>query len=163
MIQKTFLLLLIGSITVLSGCGSDETPSNTIKIDGTSLKVLFASLLGVSIDGEGHVAMSLTAVSNSGITKSLSIDFEYSTSAPIAGSYSFPQEGNDRMLNEITNYVMMDIVEETQYSTDIESGRVTVKDNGGDNYTLTIDLIMKDGLIIKGTYRGDFEVAFNNS
>jgi hypothetical protein len=163
--RKSILMILICSIAFVSGCG-DETPStlNTIKLDGGSFKVLFPSLLGVSIDGEGHISVSLSNITNSGISKTLSIDFEYSPNEPISGSYSFPVEGTDRLLDDfLTNYTEMDISGGSDYSTELESGRITVTENGGDNYTITMDLTMLDGKVFKGTYRGDFQVAFNNS
>jgi hypothetical protein len=48
-------------------------------------------------------------------------------------------------------------------STTLDFGHITVQDNGGDNYTVTMDLTMVDGTVIKGKYRGEFVVMFNNS
>ena len=152
-------------MALLSVCSDEPSTVNTITMDGKSFKILFPSLIGVSIDGEGHVSITLSNFTNSGVSKTLGIDFEYSPGVPISGSYSFTQEGDDSLLDEFfTNYTEMDISGGgSEYSKELESGRVTVKANGGDNYTITIDLIMVDGKVFKGKYSGDFQTAFNNS
>jgi hypothetical protein len=164
-IQSLFSFLIV--TVLLASCGSDEvTSGNSIKIDGQSFKVVSASLLGVSISGEGHAAISLTSIASSSSTKTLTLDFEYSPSAPVAGNYSFPQTGTDRYLDDfLTNYTEMTIsgTGSTSTSTNLDFGKITVQDHGGDNYTVTIDITMMDGTVIKGKYRGDFVVMFNNS
>lgn len=165
--RKSILTLWICCIVFLSSCGSDETPStvNSITLNGSSFKILFPSLIGVSIGGQGHAGISFTSLTNSGLSKTLSIDFEYSPNDPISGSYSFPQAGSDRYLDDfLTNYTEINISGGgSPYSTELETGRITIQENGGDNYTVTIDLKMLDGKVFKGKYRGVFTVAFNNS
>ena len=160
---KSLTLLVIISL-IITSCGSDE-PSAGISIDGKAFNVISASLLGVSISGEGHATISLTSATSSGLTKTISLDFEYAPTSPVSGNYSFPQVGTDRFLDDwLTNYTEINIsgggsVE----STNLESGKITVQDHGNDNYTVTMDLTMIDGTIIKGKYRGVFTVMFNNS
>jgi hypothetical protein len=160
-----FLSLLLFVSLVLVSCGSDE-PSAGISIAGKSFKVISASLLGVSISGDGHATISLTSVTNTSTSKTLSLDFDYSPSSPVSGSYSFPQAGSDRFLDDyLTNYTEITFSGggSSVNSTNLKSGKITIQDNGNDNYTVTMDLTMLDGTVIKGKYRGDFIVMFNNS
>jgi len=151
---------------ILTGCGSDDPPSvqNTITIDGSPFTIIAPTLIGVSIGGQGHAAISFTGITGS-VSKTLSIDFEYSPSVTLSGSYSFPQTGTDRLLdNWLTNYAEMSTSGAgSLYTTNLDFGKITIQDNGGNNYTVTIDLTMLDGKVFKGTYRGAFSVLFNNS
>jgi len=158
-----FLTLLLFVSIILASCGSDE-PSAGISIDGKSFNVISASLLGVSIGGDGHASISLVSANNS-MSKTLSLDFEYSPNSPISGNYSFPQVGNDRYLDDwLTNYSEITLSGTGNiYSTNLESGKITVQDNGNSKYTVTMDLTMIDGTVIKGKYSGVFTVMFNNS
>ncbi|HEY3429968.1 MAG TPA: hypothetical protein VGK39_04765 [Cyclobacteriaceae bacterium] len=159
---KSLLLLLLVSLILVS-CDSDE-PSAGVTIDGKSFNVISASLLGVSIGGDGHATISLTSA-NSSMSKTLSLDFEYSPNSPIEGNYSFPQVGSDRYLDDwLTNYSEITLSGGGSInSTNLETGKITIQDNGNNNYTVTMDLTMIDGTIIKGKYRGAFLVTFNNS
>jgi hypothetical protein len=158
-----FLTLLLLVTFILSSCGSDE-PSGGISVDGKSFNVISASLLGVSIGGDGHATISLIS-GNSSMSKTLSLDFEYSPTSPVSGNYSFPQAGSDRYLDDwLTNYTEITLSGSgSVYDTNLESGKITVLDNGNNNYTVTIDITMVDGTVIKGKYRGAFTVMFNNS
>lgn len=160
-LTSTFLLLLV---LFLSACGKEEVnPSsgNTLTLNGDAFEVSFASLMGVSIEDEGHAGITFTG--NKGTTaKTLMIDIEYSPSKAIDGTYSFPQTGTDRYLNDwLTNYSEISVDGESN-STNLQKGSVTVKENGDSNYTISIDLEMKDGKHFKGTYRGEVQAAFNN-
>ena len=168
--QVTTFAFVLCSIILLSGCGSDETPttSNSVKFNGSSFSVLSASILGVSIDGEGHAGISFTNVTNSGISKTLTIDIEYSGNGSVEGRYSYPQAAGDLYLDEfLTNYTEIDISGGgSEYFTQLEgggNGTVTVQHHGGDNYSVTMDLVMEDGSEFTGKYRGNFVVVFNDN
>lgn len=159
--RKSILMFWIASIILLTGCG-DDTPTtvNAITLDGDAFKITAPSLIGVSIDGEGHAAISFANATSSS-SKVLSIDFEYSPNEDIDGTYSYPQEGTDRYLDEfLTSYT--EFSGNNFYSTELESGSITIKNNSGDNYTVTLDLTMVDGKKFEGKYSGKFQVAFNN-
>lgn len=161
------LLFVIALVPCVMGCGSDDdepTTKSSITLDGQSFKIHSASLIGVSLDGEGHATINFVSTDGS-LTKSLGIDIEYSPDQPVSGTYSFPQSGTDRYLDDwLTNYTEM-----TQTSSGVNSesaslveGSVTVRDNGGSNYTVTMDLTMEDGKVFKGTYQGQMQTVFNN-
>jgi hypothetical protein len=151
-----FLVVLTASFT---GCSDDDGDStqNSIKMDGESFKVVGPSIIGVSMDGEGHAAVTF-----SNGTKILLIDFEYSTVATISGTYSYPDNGTDRLIDEwLTSYTVYS--NEEFYDTHLASGTITVKHNGSDNYTVTMDLTMEDGTEFKGTYKGKFTTQFQDN
>lgn len=161
-------LLAIAFIPALISCQSDDdkpSTSNTITLDGQPFKIQSASLLGVSMDGEGHVG--ITFVNTDGtLTKSLGIDFEYTANQSVSGTYSFPRAGTDKYLDDwLTNYTVMNQSSSgmTSESTHLSEGTLTVKDNGDSHYTVTIDLTMEDGKVFKGTYQGKMQAMFNNS
>lgn len=159
------LLLFMALLPAFISCDSDDETStvNNITMDGEPFTVHSASLIGVSMDGEGHAAVNLVNTDGS-VSKSLSIDFEYSPNASVSGTYSFPQEGTDRYLDDwLTNYSVMSHSGGSSESTNLLEGTVTVKDNGGSNYTVTVDLKMVDGQLFKGTYQGKMQAMFNNS
>lgn len=161
------LLLALALLPGLMSCQSDDdkpSTSNTVMLDGESFKIQSASLVGVSLDGEGHAA--ITFVNTDGSTsKSLGIDFEYAANTSVSGTYSFPQNDTDKYLDDwMTNYTVMTQSSSgvTSESTNLLEGTVTVKDNGDSHYTVTIDLIMVDGKVFKGTYQGKMQAVFNN-
>lgn len=164
---KSLLLLLALFVGFISCDSDDDKPStiNTITLDGGSFKIQSATLLGVSLDGEGHAA--ITFVNTDGtISKSLGIDFEYTPDRSVSGTYSFPQNNTDRYLDDwLTNYsvITQSSGGADSESTNLQEGTVTVKDNGGSNYTVTIDLTMDDGKVFKGQYQGKMVAMFNNS
>ena len=129
-------------------------------MDGASFDVTMASILGVSIDGEGHAGIAFVSTDGS-ISKTLNIDIEYFVAKPVAGDYAFPQTGTARYLDDwLTSY--SEINGTNFVSTNLASGTVSVTHNGEDNYTVIMDLTMDDGTVFKGTYTNDFVVAFNN-
>ena len=162
--MKFNLLAVFGLCTLflLSGCGDDDGGGkNSVKVDGESFRVVAPSLMGVSIDGEGHASITFSN-GNMSRTRTLIIDFEYSPDEPVSGSYSYPQNGTDRLLDEwLTSYTVFE--EEDMYDTHLSSGNVDVTHNGGKNYTVTMDLLMEDGTEFTGTYRGDFVTQFQNN
>jgi hypothetical protein len=106
LIRKIFVLVI--SILFIGSCNSDDDASpsnkNSIKLDGESFEILQASIIGVSISGEGHAAISLTNGDPSSM-KTLTIDVEYFSDQSIEGDYAFPQIGTQKLLNDwLTNY-----------------------------------------------------------
>jgi hypothetical protein len=159
---SAFCLLLMGLL--LQSCAVDNidpTSENTLKVNGETFEVTMASLLGISLEGEGHAALTFTGT-NGVLTKVLTIDFEYSPSEDVSGTYAYPSASGSRNLNNfLTNYTEMPVTGAV-YATNLEKGTVTVKDNGDSNYTITMDLLMNDGKVFKGTYRGEVQTVFNN-
>lgn len=159
-VSSTFLFFLV---LLLAACSGEEiNPSaNTITMDGAPFNISAASLAGISLDNEGHASITFTG--NKGTTvKTLMIDFEYSPSEPVSGTYTFPQTTGTRYLNDwLTNYTELN-VGGVAASSNLEKGKVTVKDNEGSNYTITIDLQMTDGKKFKGTFKGMVQAVFNN-
>lgn len=160
------LLFVIALLPGLMSCQSDDEPStsNSIKLNGEPFKIQSATLVGVSLDGDGHAA--ITFVNTDGtLSKTLSIDVEYTANESVSGTYSFPENGTDKYLDDwMTNYTVMTQSSSgmDSESTNLETGTVTVKDNGNSNYTVTIDLTMVDGKVFKGTYQGKMQAVFNN-
>lgn len=161
-LSSTFLLLL-GFL--LNACSGEEInpAANTIMMDEVPFDISVASLQGISLENEGHVSITLTG--NKGTTvKTLMINFEYSSSEPINGTYAFPQTTDTpyRYLDDwLTNYTELNAGGVAE-SSNLEKGKVTVKDNGDSNYTITIDFLMTDGKSFKGTYKGIVQAVFNN-
>jgi hypothetical protein len=160
-----FSLILFVALTWLSACSDDDktpTVENTIKMDGSTFNVASASLLGVSIDGEGHAGITFTNTDGS-VTKSLTVDFEYSPLTTLSATYSYPQVTNKRLLDDwLTTYSEFNQTTEMT-STNLESGTLTLEDNGNSKYTVTIDLTMVDGKVFRGTYKGTVTTFFNNN
>lgn len=160
---KTYLLVFV-AIALFSGCSdSDGEPAveNTITIDGVPFKGAVVTLVGVSIDGEGHAGISFT-VSNGSASKVLTVDFEYSPSSSLTGIYSFPEANNHRLLDDwLTSYTEFNGNSEMT-STNLNSGTLTLEDLGSSKYKVTIQLMMIDGTIFKGTYKGPIVAVFNN-
>jgi hypothetical protein len=130
-------------------------------MDGVALKETTVTLLGVSLDGEGHAGITFT-VSDGSLTKVLTVDFEYSPSASLAGTYSFPETNNHRLLDDWLTYYAEFSGTSEMTSTNLESGTLTLEDLGGSRYAITIHLTMVDGTIFQGTYKGPVSAVFNN-
>jgi hypothetical protein len=160
---KTYLLLIV-AVVWFSGCSdSDSEPAaeNTITMDGTAFKDAAVTLLGVSIDGEGHAGITFT-VTNGSLTKTLTVDFEYSPSASVTGTYSFPETNNHRLLDDwLTYYAEFNGTSEMT-STNLDAGTVTLEDLGSSRYKITVHLTMIDGTVFQGTYKGPVTAVFNN-
>ena len=161
-ISRIFTVSLL--LLVAAGCGSDDdvTPSNGnyIKVNGKSFDIIQASIVGVSIGGEGHAAISLSNGDQSSM-KTLTLDFEYFTDQAIEGEYAYPQIETNRLLNDwLTNYATFD--QNTNTTCHLQEGTLKIAHNKEDNYTITMNLIMDDGTVFSGSYTGDFIVFFNN-
>jgi hypothetical protein len=161
---KTCVLLLV-ALSWISGCSDDDkepSTQNSIQMNGAAFKISAASLVGISIDDEGHAAITFSA-SDGSTTKSLTIDFEYAPSVSLSGTYSFPLTGNSRLLDDwMTTYLEYNGTQAFT-STNLESGTITLQDHGKSQYTVTIDLTMVDGKIFKGTYKGSIVSSFMNN
>ncbi|WP_152425175.1 hypothetical protein [Nafulsella turpanensis] len=161
--KKPLSITLFLFVFLLSACTKEGmSPSgNSLTLNGAPFEVATVSLLGVSLEGEGHAGLTFTG--REGTTaKTLTVDFEYSPAQAVDGTYAFPQTNGARLLNDwLTNFTEFNFSGETN-STNLEKGTVTIKDNGDSNYTVTIDLTMTDGKVFKGTYRGDVQAVFNN-
>ena len=157
------LIFLAVTLLSISSCKKDDTtPSNQnlITFDGSVFEITTASIIGVSIEGDGHAGVSFISVSGA-ISKSLTVDFEYSAAQPIEGDYAYPQSGDIRLIDDwLSNYTEMGGT--TSYSTNLENGTLNIIHNGGNNYTVKINLTMVDGKLFSGTYTGEFIVQFNN-
>lgn len=156
-------LALLAIIFSFYSCSEDvdgPVTNNSVKLNGNSFQVRTATLLGVSLDSEGHAALSL--VSNEGLlVKTLNIDFEYATAEPMDGAYAYPESGEVRLINDwLTTYTIFE--GDSFESEHLEEGSMTLVHNGGNNYTVTMDLKMEGGSVFQGTYTGDFNVLFNN-
>lgn len=162
----TFFKYIIVLLTVISftQCEEDEsTPKtiNTIKMDGNDFAVVSASMIGVSMEDFGST--SITFASGTGTqAKTLSINVESFTQANIEGEYAFPEVTAKKLLDDwLTDY---SVYEGTSlYTSNLETGEVSVTHNSGNNYTVNIDLEMVDGVTFTGSYTGDFQVMFNNN
>jgi len=144
-------------------CEKDESEpkaSNTIKMDGNSFVVASASIVGVSIDNDGHTGITL--VSGSGTqANTLTIDIESVTKETIEGNYAYPKVNGKKLLDDwLTNYSVFDGTSIS--SSNLEYGEVTLSHNGGNNYTIDMSLKMDDGVTFIGEYTGEFKVMFNN-
>lgn len=159
-INFVFLVLL----SILIGCSKDDPKpqvENSLTLSGQTFNVTTASLIGITLGGSGHAAVQFVQT-NGSIVKTLSIDFEYFIDKPVAGVYSFPQTTTTRYLDDwLTNYTEMNGT--TMNSFHLVSGTVTIKENGGSNYTVTIDLTLDGGKTFKGIYKGDFITQFSHS
>lgn len=162
--NSLLVLCLLLSCLLIQGCtvdNIDPTSENKLTVDGAAFDVTVATLLGVSIDDDGHAVLSFTGT-NGALSKVLTVDVEYSPSQPVDGTYAYPAENGARKLdNYLTNYTEMTMSGPT-YATILEKGTVTIKDNGDSNYTITLDLLMVDGKVFKGSYRGEVQTTFNN-
>ena len=151
-------------ILIISSCNSDGDISpanrNTVKVDGESFEIQQAAIIGVSMGGEGHAAISLSNGDQSA-TKVLTIDIEYFSEQPIEGNYSFPKNENQRILNDwLTNYSEID--GSTTTTIHLQEGTLEIVHNGDNNYTITMNLIMDGEIEFSGSYTGNFQVFFNN-
>jgi hypothetical protein len=153
--------LLFASILVIQSCSDDDGPSSNITLDGSSFKVSSVTLLGISQDNEGHAALTFASVDGNN-SKILTVDFEYDGVTTVTGTYSYPQTGSNRFLDDwLTNYTEVTGTTEVT-STVLDTGTVTVTAHGNATYTVVIDLKMVDGQVFKGTYKGKVEESFFN-
>lgn len=164
------MLLFIATLPILSSCSSDNDSAgnqNSVNLDGQPFSIVNPIMAGVSINGTGHIGASLFN-QNGSVANVLTIDFEYFADQAIEGDYAYPETEGVKKLTSITNYTEFVIngnTTETKSFT-ISEGTFALQDNGEDNYTLTMDLILtnsqEERRVFKGTYTGDFMVQINN-
>lgn len=156
-------LLVFAIAFLLIQCGKDEDTlpkSNSVKMDGQSFKIVSASMIGVSMDEDGHTAISLVT-GNESESNILTMDVESFTRATIEGDYAYPQVGDKKLLNNwLTSYTSF--VDSSVESSNLESGEVSVIHNGKNNYTVELNLTMDNGVTFTGSYSGDFQIMFYN-
>ncbi|CAM1347915.1 hypothetical protein [Tenacibaculum crassostreae] len=158
---KNCVLLLFFSVLISCSGSDDSLNENSIKLNGKSFSVISGSILGVSLGDDGHTGITLVSGTSSQV-KTLMIDVPTFTKETIANTYSFPEENGVLVLNDfLTRYTYFE--NNTSVSSGLKSGTVTVKHNGGNNYSVIVDLVMNDDSTFKGTYTNDFQVVFNNN
>lgn len=160
-IKFTLIFLLTLSLTQ---CEKDDNTtlknSNSIKMDDNDFVIASASMVGVSIGDDGHTGITLVS-GNATQANTLTIDVESFTKETIEGEYAYPEEDGKKLLDDwLTNYSVFD--GSTMNSSNLESGEVSITNNGGNNYTIDMNLTMDDGVTFIGKYAGDFQVIFNN-
>ena len=158
---KSILVLFI-AISLIQCKKDDDTPEviNSVMMNENNFIVATANIIGVSIGDDGHTGITL--ISGSGTqTTTLTIDVESFTQATIEGDYAYPEESGKKILDDwLTNYTVYN--GSTMESSSLESGEVSITNNGGNNYTIVMNLEMVDGINFNGTYTGEFQVLFSN-
>lgn len=159
---KTILVLLI--VISFTQCDEDETTPkiiNTIKMNGNDYAIASATMIGMSIDDFGSTSISF--LSGTGLeSRILSLNVESFTAATIEGDYAFPEVTGKKLLDDwLTDYSYYEGTE--QYSSNLETGEVSITHNGSNNYTVSMNLVMIDGVTFTGLYTGDFQVMFSNN
>ncbi len=155
-------IALLACLSIFSCSSDDESKSeNNVLMSDQSFSINAATLMGISMEGEGHSTINLINVTETQ-TKTLTIDVESFTKETIEGTYSYPTVEGDKVLDDwLTNYAISEGSEMT--SANLENGVVSITHNGSDNYTIEMDLTMVDGVTFDGTYTGDFTVMFMNN
>nr|WP_319399158.1 hypothetical protein [uncultured Carboxylicivirga sp.] len=156
-----FILLTLVTLAVFSCNKDDESPNgSSVTMNDKNFSINTAAILGVSIDDSGHTGITFASGTETQGTI-LSIDVESFTKETIEGHYSYPQTKDSKLLdNWLTNYVTYD--NSDMISSNLQWGNLTIKHNGGNNYTVEMDLTMEDGVVFEGTYTGEFTVMFMN-
>ncbi|NOQ27136.1 MAG: hypothetical protein GQ564_17385 [Bacteroidales bacterium] len=157
-------LIVLLTVILFTQCEEEEsTPSfnNAIKMNGNDFSVVTASITGVSMGVLGHSSISFINGSETQ-GKSLTINVESFTQATIEGDYAFPEVSGKKILDDwLTVYVDYD---GTNINTsELETGEVSVTHNSGNNYTVSMNIEMVDGVTFTGSYTGDFIVMFNTN
>lgn len=149
---------------LISGCTNDNDLKrfdNNMTLDSSSFRIIKGMILGVSIGDSGHTAITLISGTTTEV-KTLTLDIPTFTEEAVPGTYTYPQQNGKELLNDwLTNY--MYFINGSAMSTNLQSGTATITHNTDNNYTVTVDLTMKNGMIFKGTYSGDFQVQFQNN
>ncbi len=160
-IWRGFFVLALAFFLIQCGKDEDKLPNaNSVKMDGESFKIVSASMVGISMDENGHTAISLVS-GNETESNVLTIDVKSFTQETIEGDYAYPEVDGKKLLdNWLTSYTAF--VGSSFESSKLESGEVSVIHNGKNNYTLEMNLTMDNGAIFIGSYSGDFQVMFYN-
>ncbi|MBK3515938.1 hypothetical protein [Carboxylicivirga marina] len=168
--MKNLLKLSLGLLVcvALFSCSKDEDekPSvNSVQLGEESFNVNGAVLQGIFVGEESIANISLINASAEQ-TKTLTISIEPSSEETIPGTYSYPLADGDMVMdNFLTNYTVFEGEGESEMaieSTSLESGTVTVTHNGGDNYSVVMDLTMEDETVFSGEYTGKFFVQIQS-
>ncbi|WP_291855397.1 hypothetical protein [Marinilabilia sp.] len=144
-------------------CEKDDTSpkqNDTIQMNGNDFSISSATMIGVSIGDSGHTGITLISGSETQ-ANTLTMDVESFTRKTIEGEYAYPEAEGKKLLDDwLTNYSVFD--GSTMESSNLKAGEVTIIHNGDNNYTVEMDLTMKDGVTFSGLFAGDFQVMFNN-
>lgn len=164
--KKITIILLLGIALVISmdSCKKKKDPKkteNTIKINGESFYVndIFA-IEGVfdSKLNKGNATIEFSNISEDNKErKKLLIGFEYKQKDKITGSYSYPQKNGDLLLKKENTYYQILRVSDSDYSSKLKTGSLSIKHNSEKNYTIEIDLNTEGGDKIIGKFSNDFE------
>jgi|GEM_PF-3160199 len=160
-VRISFLFILAFSF-IQCEKDDDSVPEtkNSIKMDGRDFDVTSASMAGVSIGDDGHTGITFMS-GNSEQGDALIIDVESFTKETIQGDYAYPIETDKKWLdNWLTSYTVYN--SSSMNTSNLESGQVTIISNGGNNFTVDMDLTMDDGVTFVGEYTGEFQVLFSN-
>ena len=157
------IVILAVAILLTTSCEKDDSApknSNSVKMNGSDFVIASASMIGVSIGDDGHTGITLVSGSATQ-ANTLTIDIESFTKETIEGDYAYPAESGKKLLDDwLTNYSVFN--ETSMNSSNLESGEVSITHNGGNNYTVNMNLTMNDGVSFIGEYTGEFQVMFNN-
>lgn len=154
-------LIVLLTVILFIQCEKEETtPSfnNNIKMNGNDFAITAASITGVSTGVFGHSSISFTN-GNETQGKNLTINVESYTQATIEGDYAFPEVAGKKLMDDwLTDYIIYDGTNIT--TSELETGEVNITHNSGNNYTISMNLEMVDGVTFTGSYTGDFIVLF---
>jgi len=160
-LQVLFLLIAIISF---NGCKKDDNSpksENNITIDGEKFQVTSASIMGVSIGGSGHAAVTLSKVDGTHY-ETVAVDFDYEVGKSVEGDYAYPQSGDMKLINApLSTFMVIDGTTATS-TLYLSTGTLKITKNADKHYTVIIDLTMNDGTEIKGTYSGNFVEGYND-
>lgn len=150
---------------VLIACENDKVAStlseNEITLNEKEFKITKASILGESVNNEGHSSIVLVSETSNNEPKTLTIDIPFFTKKSLTGSYEHPEASGKRPINSnATNYTY--VLNSDPITANLESGTVTILHNGANNFSVTVDLKMENENIFKGKYSGSFTIKFDN-
>ncbi len=147
-------VLLFAMVSLQWSCSSEsDDPGVTgITMDGKKIQVSVAQLLRIS-GTENNYTFSLSDASDISNVKTVMVGVTFPLEATVTGNYNYPENG-ERVLLGISNY---SILNATQTGSLLDgTGLVSITDNSNNNYTLSLNLTMGDGTVIKGTHKGTF-------
>lgn len=165
--KKIVIILLLGAGLVFSveSCKKKKDPKkteNTIKINGESFYVNDIFTIEGTFDskknkGNGNIEFSSISEDKKE-RKKLLIGFEYEQKDKITGNYSYPQKNGDLLLKKENTYYHILRVSDSDYSSKLKTGSLSIKHNSDKNYTIHMDLNTEGGDKIIGDFSDNFEL-----
>ncbi|MBL4746519.1 MAG: hypothetical protein JKY08_09160 [Flavobacteriaceae bacterium] len=156
-LSSVFVML---SMVFLSSCSSSDNKDSSagLTLDGVSINTN-AAILVKQASSENSYSFSISDTSDVKSVKIITINIEFPLESSVTGDYEYSKKG-DRKLLGMSSYSITNATAGTVDSSVLlgGSGSVSITDNGKNNYTLVLDLIMKDGVILKGSFTGSFKV-----